>query len=142
MFKIIIGHIYSPLHLHFYSNRWVLFLSTMATAIGFSTQRLIILIYTLSGGEVIVIAQCHRFMTSKGTKYKYWILTGMQLLWLYYSWDVGRLYSSVEKMQGWALYIFLHFYTIPTLFVYFLACHLYIFNVFILFTVRTIAYRV
>ena len=32
-----------------------------------------------------------------------------------------------KRYRDGALYIYLHFYIIPTLFAYFLACHLYIF---------------
>ena len=42
------------------------------------------------------------------------------------------MHFSVKKLQGWG-FVYIHcFYIIPTLFAYFLACHPYIFNVFIL----------
>ena len=53
-----------------------------------------------------------------------------------------QLHSSVEKSRDGALYIYFHFYIIPTLFANFLACHprptsFYIFNVFLLLYIIT-----
>ena len=41
-------------------------------------------------------------------------------------------YASAKKMLGWALYLYLRFCIIPTLFAFFLACHPYC-NVFLHF---------